>query len=602
VAHALIAEGKYLACVSEKRRVTVWEAATGREALEFRAGEGAFGRLFAVPAFSLDGRRLAAPCPADASVKVWDVMSGQLLLSVPAPGKPQNFGPVVSVALSPDGGRLFAASQDGHVTVWETLTRKEVAAYQVVGGIGVLSPFSPDARTVRVRAAGRFTLCAAETGARVVSLPAELTGFPVQSLGGQLIAAGDGTQIQVRDATASKLICRVPGRRALAFSPDGRRLVTDEGGVTVWDVPSGRQVAAVRGVNLPTASFSPDGTRLACSGGGTAVLCDVTSWGAVTTSFDHLAWGFALSPDGGRLAVAAAGKGNGGTVEILDALTGRVVLRLPYRAAHRSARRLAFSPGGERLAAAGGGDTTKVWDARTGDLLATLEADCGDGDNGIVFSPDGRFLAGRSAEGTIKLWDAKTYQEARTLEGSAQYDCGPVFSPDSRRLVSGLRGVIHPGPPRRVRGGSQADYVKVWDVETGKEMLALPPPLPNLTLGDVAFSRDGRIVASVGNKVKVWDATTGEVLPFGEVPANRGVFALGPGGDRLATVVDGEVKIWDARTAQEVLTLRGPPIEVVRGLAFTPDGTRLVMNHALPEKIVVWDGSPMPQEGHGPGR
>jgi WD40 repeat protein len=52
----------------------------------------------------------------------------------------------------------------------------------------------------------------------------------------------------------------------------------------------------------------------------------------------------------------------------------------------------------------------KVWDARTGQELLTLDGICGLS-NGVAFSPDGRRLVGRGRDGRVKIWNATPLPE-----------------------------------------------------------------------------------------------------------------------------------------------------------------------------------------------
>jgi WD40 repeat protein len=64
-----------------------------------------------------------------------------------------------------------------------------------------------------------------------------------------------------------------------------------------------------------------------------------------------------------------------------------------------------------------------------------------------------------------------------------------AFSPDGQRLVS----------------GSSDASVRLWDVESGQELLSLPGVVHGVE--HVAFSQDGRrIAASTGDRVQFWEA------------------------------------------------------------------------------------------------
>jgi WD40 repeat protein len=166
----------------------------------------------------------------------------------------------------------------------------------------------------------------------------------------------------------------------------------------------------------------------------------------------------------------------------------------------------AFSPDGKYLVTGNGARDVEVWDANTGQLVHKLGSHEGV-IRGVAFSPDPdhKYLASMSSKGDVKLWDATRLGEKdgphQPLRSFAAYSPGVglsmAFSPDGKRLVTGGREYT----------------VRIWDVETGDELL---PPLRGHTgdISTVAFSPDGRLVASGGedSTVKVWDSRTGELL------------------------------------------------------------------------------------------
>src|SRR4051794_19652513 len=92
-------------------------------------------------------------------------------------------------------------------------------------------------------------------------------------------------------------------------------------------------------------------------------------------------------------------------------------------------------------------------------------------------------------------------------------------------------------------------------------------------MGGAVFSPDGKRLASAG---RIWDAQTGRELLA--LKGAGGVVAFSPDGKRLATgarLAQGPaVKMWDAQTGQELTTFKGHTGPVF-SLAFSPDGTRL---------------------------
>jgi WD40 repeat protein/serine/threonine protein kinase len=195
----------------------------------------------------------------------------------------------------------------------------------------------------------------------------------------------------------------------------------------------------------------------------------------------------------------------------------------------------------------------------------------------VAFSSDGRRLASASLDRTVRLWNLETGQEILRLPGHAASVESVAFSSDGRHLASG-GGDWQTGRP---------GDVKVWDATTGKELLHLAGATD--CVSTVAFSPDGtRVAAAVAGRLTACDVATGQAALTCPCPPGAHVVTYSPDGRDLAAAFhDGAVLVWDAATGREQRVLRGH-LSAVRGLAYAPDGQRLA-SAAWDGAVKVWD-------------
>ena len=119
------------------------------------------------------------------------------------------------------------------------------------------------------------------------------------------------------------------------------------------------------------------------------------------------------------------------------------------------------------------------------------------GASAVVWSPDGQTVAVASTAMGLALFDPPTGRQTLTLAGSRSgFNTRFDWSPDGRYLAATDQGMY-------------AEYVWVWDAQTGEWVaeLHLTQYIPNL--GGLAWSPDGRWIAWSGynDQVIIWDST-----------------------------------------------------------------------------------------------
>jgi WD40 repeat protein/predicted Ser/Thr protein kinase len=295
----------------------------------------------------------------------------------------------------------------------------------------------------------------------------------------------------------------------------------------------------------------------------------------------------ALRPDRTRIALRLMMEDGPDRIGIYDSSSGQE--RANWVAGHGQIHALACSPNGKRLASAGDDGVVRIWDAVTGKAVTECRGHTSKVLS-VAFREDGSRLVTAAHDGTVRQWDARTGRPVEPPYDRHTADVfAAVYSPDGQRVASA-------GADRTVR---------LWQAEGRQDQAVLRGHTG--TVAALAFSRDGRRLVSASYEVtyhlgdgtvRFWEATPEVTLPI--LAGHKSYVypvAYSPDGRWIASGAwDDTIRLWDAATGEVFAKLPHPGI--VRTLAFTPDGARLVSGGDLGGKLILWDLS----TGHIQGR
>jgi WD40 repeat protein len=171
----------------------------------------------------------------------------------------------------------------------------------------------------------------------------------------------------------------------------------------------------------------------------------------------------------------------------------------------------------------------------------------------VQLSPDGTMLATGNHEGNVILWDTKAGTVLDKLPTLSKRIYNLVFTGDSKMLGVGISGGM-----------------KIWNLKTRHVTF-----IPEANYLAIAFSLDGQTVATgVHNEVKLWHTATGE--PLATIPGHREWIkwlAFSKDGRSLASAGE-EIKVWNLATGREVASFL--PNSDSQLVTFSPDGRTLL--------------------------
>jgi WD40 repeat protein/beta-lactamase regulating signal transducer with metallopeptidase domain len=327
--------------------------------------------------------------------------------------------------------------------------------------------------------------------------------------------------------------------------------------------------------------------------------------GTVRLRHPQIVVSVAFSPNGQSLATAAW---RDPQIRLWDVRTGRLIRAL--RGSSRdTARGMAFTPNGAKLAAVCSNGGVQLWDVASGlELQETHYANPEDGARAVAFARDGKSFATSGFQGAVRLWDADSSGRERLVMDLGRSG-GPyplTFSPDGKLLACATLKDIH-----------------LFDLHWGVEAGTIKNPLGREITRRLEFGPEGKTLFSAGesfdrmlrdkqkeraesSQLRMWDVAGRKLIREFVDPAfepGRCAFALSRDGRTLVSLQLNTVLLWGVATGK--VTQRIPrhglpslagdkPLDVVEvdaaaGVAISPDAMTIATADNPLHSVTLWD-------------
>lgn len=266
---------------------------------------------------------------------------------------------------------------------------------------------------------------------------------------------------------------------------------------------------------------------------------------------------------------------------------------------------VAVSPDGTWVVSGADDKTIKMWDLASEICRATLDGRT-DRVGAVAITPDGRRILSGSFDCSIRVWDVRERKQVAILKlDSPGVPLCPL--PDNQRVFIGLsrpKNCVELwsfDPVRRVWGRRTTDYaqcvaidkvaeravsghqhgtLQLWNLETGASLATMKGHSD--TVNSIQITPDGRLAVSGSNDktVKIWDLETRCCIGTLEGHQNKvHAVAISPNGFVIASTgfQDKTVRLWDRQSGACVQVIKNEESASPIAVAFSPDGSRLVV-------------------------
>lgn len=534
------ADDSLIAAAMSDGTIGAWQVADGAEEYRLSGHEDIVTDI----EFSADGQTLASSS-ADSTVRLWDAASGDALHVLQA-----HIDYAIKVSFSPDGARLASSSAafgigegdrtpaHNTIQVWDVASGENILTIPPEG-IGFVRDveFSPSGATIAASTyssgtGGQAVIYDAASGSELLRLYAHrdvIANLEFSPDGALLATASRDQSVRIWDIEKGVLITSYVdlGDRIqdIEFSPDGEYLL----------------------IGLGEAGTHPDGSDNPADS--SAYLWDLRNrtQAQVFLGHDNWVWAADVSADG---ALFASGSGPlfgpdsvavlDATARVWDAVSGEQLMALEGH--EDTVDSVRFLADGKQLLSASWDGTIRRWDLETGDEVQryTLE-------DARVYMidllPNGDQFVSGSSDHLIRLWDIETGDVLREYSGHADPVNGVHVSDDGKLMVSASGG-----------WGRNDLTVRLWDVESGELLQTFQGHSHIVNYARLAPNNEFIISTSWDGTVRMWDVASGaELRQFvGHAGNTFGIDITEDSSTLLTTSSDTTVRMWDIASGEEI--------------------------------------------------
>lgn len=567
-------------------------------------------------------------------------------------------GGVTCIALTPDGKFLLSGSDDKTLILWDLHTRKAIKSFYGHTESIKAVVISPDGK-IALSAGGLLKMWEIDSGQLLRNFEGYKGSINTVAISpdGKLAVSGSGTAstsgnmldklLELWDLQTGQRVHAFesisPSVSSVAFSPDGKTVLSGYYNLTMWDTKSGRKLLIMEGAGgfVPNNNFLPVGvvTKIDIAPDGKTALSGSTDkkvkyWDLQTGQLIHSFEGHtgninavAFTPDGSK-AFSSSGDGVrqwdlnsgqqlqfiephknirtvwagyqeidtvnaisfvfiqdeitaiGSNLKFWDLIENKVKFNLIP--SHNNQSVIAVAQDSKTAICNSRFDNSlNVWNLQSGDMRYCLEGHT-DWINTLAMSQDGKIAASYSMDDTLKFWDLQ--------KGQMLYSLQIKGLGGSKVIAISSAGVA--ATPARIGEWPHVDYIlNIWEVKSGNLLCTLSGH--KSIIKSIAISPDGKwaVSRSEDHCAKIWDLRTGALVRTLIVETNihfHSCLVLSPAGKTFlaGTTTDHAIKLWNLHTG-EILQTFSEDNNNLNSLAISPD-SRFAAGSFRDGSIKLW--------------